>query len=76
MEWFITNMSQNQQRYGVSIKKNILLCIQANIALLVGDCTLTTLSRVNGAMEKLEFKKISADISIYYNQSMYAYIIL
>ena len=56
--------------------KRLLLCIQANVALLVGKCTFATLSRVNGAMEKLEFKKLSADISIYYNQSMYAYIVL
>ena len=56
--------------------KRFLLCIQANVALLVGKCTFTTLSRVNGAMGKLEFKKLSADISIYYNQSMYAYIVL
>ena len=56
--------------------KRLLLCIQANVALLVGKCTFMTLSRVNGAMEKLEFKKLSADISIYYNQSMYAYTVL
>ena len=72
MDLFATNMSQNQQRYDIIfIKRIILLCIQTNIALLVGDCTFTTLSKVNGAMEKLEFKKVSADISIYYNQSMY-----